>query len=187
MLLLRNFFSIILITSLLQSCGFTPVYKGNIQENEEGAGNGELLKEKLASISLKSVKFGRAGQVLQTSLEDILNPISIQVDKKYDLKLKIDKRRVAQAIERDREITRYNLIVMVQYTLMESSTGKVVSSGVSRIEDSYDAVQSDFATFAVEEDTLLRIMKEVAQDIRFRLVSFLINTAKAPDVAVATK
>ena len=147
----------------IQSCGFSAIY-GEYSE----------LKQKLAAVSVKKIDFGKTGQEFQTELEDLLNPTKADVAKtKYSLVIKLNKRRDALIIEQDREITRYNLILAAEYKLIDSTTGNEISSGTEKVTGSYDAVESDFATFTVEEDTLKRVTKELAKVIRQEVVGDL--------------
>ena len=172
MLLLHNlrvyFITGLVLVLLVQGCGFSPVYK-----------QGQSVNVDLSSVKVQEISFGRAGQVLQTKLENLLNPKRAATDTKYRLSIQMKKRRDALGIERTREITRYNLTVTASYALKDTQTGEVVHKGQSQITSGYDAVASDFATYTVEEDTLLRVMEEIAKDIRFQLAGkFLDNNTQ---------
>lgn len=162
---------VVAIFFALSSCGFRPVYKSS-------GGDNPGISNLLSSITVKKVGFGRPGQVFQTHLENLLNPKGESLPSKYSLSVEISRRKTPFAIEQDREITRYNLIVNGRYVLVNSSTGKVVTKNKSKITASYDTADSDFATFVSEEDTLNRIMKEMAEDIHFRISSLFLNKAK---------
>jgi len=151
-----------------QGCGFTPVYQQNPQADASKQESNSTINE-LAAINVSPIQFGRAGQELQTQLQDLLNPSSLNIPAQYALKITLTKQREAMAIEQNREITRYNLVTKATYRLVDSQTGEVKHKGNSRIVGSYNAVESDFATHTVEQDTLSRIMTEMARDIRFKL------------------
>jgi len=169
MLSLRKYFLLLLIAPLF-ACGFTPVYR-----SIDGSG-GELITD-LQSISVDEIAFGRAGQILKTDLERLFGD-NQYAHKKYRLHIDLEKRKEGIAIEKNREVTRYNIIITAKYELIKNDGGKVVNKGNSQITGSYDAFESDYATYAAEEDTIIRIVRELAKDIRFRLASSFLDSNK---------
>lgn len=152
---------VIALAIILSGCGFRPVYELKTGERS------------LSEISVRPVDFGRAGQILTTELEDLFNPGRKASAPKYTLFLALDRKKEGLAIQQDKEVTRYNLIVKADYRLEEIGAGKVITSGSSRVFGSFDAVESDFGTYAAEEDTLNRIMKELAKNIEMKLQAAL--------------
>lgn len=172
MSLLRN---ILMITVLLAlaSCGFRPVYKNY--------GEDATWSAELAAIEVTPLTFDRHEQVLSSELQDLLNPTSADVPAKYTLDLAVTRRRDASAIQRNRQITRYNLVVRAKYELKDKATNKVVKRGSSLMNASYDATASDFANYTAEEDSVRKIMKEIAKDIRFQLTTQFLDKKPAAD------
>lgn len=158
---------VIVIVWVLAGCGFKPVYQ---------KGNGESLAPELASITVSPVSSdigqGRPAQLLKAELEDLLRPAGNGHAEKYELLLALRQAKEPMFIEQDRRITRYNLIVTADYTLKEKGTGKELTKGVSRMVGSFDAEDSDFSTFAAEQDTLRRAVVEIARNIQHRLSAY---------------
>lgn len=165
-MLLRSIFSL-LVCVLVSGCFFTPVYK-------KGTELQSVARSTLPAIKVANVG-GRIGQDLKANLEDMLNPTSQDVPLEYDLLMNINKENVPLAIQKNSEVTRYNLIIKVDYSLRAISTGKTLHGGTSRITGSYGAVDSQYATFIAEEDTSRRVVQEIARDIKAKLMAYLLS------------
>ncbi len=160
MLWLRNFclYGVIVV---LAGCGFKPVYKQDSKVVPE-----------LKQVAVTPIKDqGRAGQILETTLEDLLNPTRTTTEQAYTLDVAVNTQRQAVALERSREITRYNIVVTAHYTLKDAA-GKQLKKAKARAISSYDAVISDYANFASERDGTRRAMKDIAHQIRSGLVQY---------------
>lgn len=150
----------------LSSCGFTPVYK-TMDENSTNA-------KSLAAIEVQS-SHDLMGQFYSNKLGDLLNPTAIKVEPKYRIKTELNKNKIPFAIQQDRTITRYKLVVIANYQLVDITNGKVIDKGILRREGGYDKVDSDYATYISDEDTTRRIVKELAEDTRIRIMASLIK------------
>lgn len=155
----------------LQSCGFKPVHGSTTLSN--GAGEHQTNRSQhLASIQVAPIA-GRLGQKLRTRLKELLNPKALMSQQRYKLVIGLNKQATAIGIQQDREITRFNLLIQANYQLYSIGDNKLVQQGTVKRVGSYDAVDSQYATFIAEEDTSFRVVQELAQDIRTRLsVSF---------------
>ena len=163
-MLLRN--KIISISAILfiASCGFTPVYK------KQDGKSADIL----ASVAVTSTH-DLMGQAFKVKLEDILNPLSKQNNKKYRIDTILSKSKVPFAIQQDRTVTRYKLSVMVKYKMFDLTANKVIDTGSLRRDGGFDVVESDYATYISEEDTTKRIIKELAEDTNIRIISIIVN------------
>lgn len=161
MSLFSNFFSYLLLLALLFSCGFEPVYR---QANFSNSS--ELSKIKVnASSTVKGVIF-------KNELDKLLNPTSSNDEAKYLLDTSFTKDKIAIAIQQDRTITRFKIIGKLNYKLTDLSNGKLLDEGVLKREAGYDRVDSDYATYVSDEDTTQRLIEELAEDARIRMISF---------------
>jgi LPS-assembly lipoprotein len=165
MLLFRSL-SIVIIVALLQSCGFTPMYA----QREDSAD----IAEKLATVQIKPIKT-LIGQTYVNTLEDILDPAHKGAAKDYVLEATVNKETQALAIEQDRTVTRYKVIVTVNYSLKQISDDKVISSGTVRGQSDYDKVDSDYATYVSEDQTTNRAIRELAQDTKIKIIAALLK------------
>lgn len=169
MLLLRNLFLVVVFSFVIVACGFSPVHK------DYGRGGGGT-NEQLAAIEFGSISAEegrRVEQLFKTNLKRELNPKSIPISKKYSLDVNLIRTTQALGVKQDKEITRYNIIYVAKYTLRDINTKNKIKSGKSRIVGGYDAVASDFATYAAQKDVEQRIIGELARDLKLRLSSFL--------------
>lgn len=160
MSLLRNFAVISLIT-VLAACGLKPVH----QQNRSGS-------QAALNISVATIEGSRVGQIMQTEIEDSLNPTGQAVNAKYQLRVSLDSNREASVIDVDRSVDRYLMVVSAQFSLIELSTGKVVYSGSESLSDSFAAQDSDFATYTAERDAARRVAKEIGQIIASKVAGF---------------
>jgi hypothetical protein len=163
-MLSRNIYLVLIF--LLASCGFTPVYKTSGMDVNTG---GELAMIKVVSTHDLN------GQYFQTRLEDLLNPKAVSAQEKYQLTVKLTQSEVPIDIQQDRTVTRYKIIVTVAYTLTDIGTNAVVDQASLRREGGYDKVESEYATYVSQEDTVKRVTKELAEDTKLRIMSVLVK------------
>ena len=148
---------------VLSSCGFTPVYQ---QQNAE-------TTAKFAAIEMPEPK-DLVEQVFTRNLSNLLNPENLNAPDLYKIDIKISRGDIALAIQEDRTVTRFKVIMTVKYILTEKATGNVIQTASIKREGEYDKVASDYATYISEEDTVRRIVKELAQDARIRIISVIL-------------
>ncbi len=157
---------LIVIFCIITSCGFSPVYSQKDDNTE--------LAVKLASVDVKPIK-SIIGQQYVNALVDALDPSGINQDKQYILEANVTKSTVPLAIEKDRTISRYKVVVSVEYKIKEIETDKYIANGSASSEADYDKVVSDYATYVSENDTMKRAIKELAQDTKVRVISDLLR------------
>jgi LPS-assembly lipoprotein len=155
---------------VLTGCGFTPLYSKNVQ------GNATVVAE--ATQTVIDPITGRNGQILRTTLQDALNPHAVVRDPAYRLSVVLDEKEVPIGIQQDRRITRYNIVEEARYTLITIKGGKVLDKGRVRMIGSYDAVDSDFATFAAKQDTTKRVLQEMGLDLSSRIKAAFLKTER---------
>lgn len=157
----------------LAACGFEPVhqnYGGRIIGAERN-----MAEIKLGDIGGQK---DRAEQLLKTNLDRELNISNSSVQKKYILDVTLTRSTEALGVKKDKEITRYKTTYHAYYVLRDISTSSKVTDGNSRVSGGYDAVNSDFATYAAEKDVDGRIMNELAKDIKLKLTSYFLANKK---------
>lgn len=156
---------VVLATMIIASCGFSPVYKST-----EGEAS---VQQQLAKVKISSPD-SLEGQAFKTRLEDLINPTAKQSEKEYLAEYNLSIAEVPLAIQQDRTITRFKIIITADYTMTKIETGEVVSKGEIRREGGYDKVESDYATYISQEDTKKRVLREVAEDARVRIMSVIL-------------
>jgi LPS-assembly lipoprotein len=165
---LRKTLVLTLLVSLA-ACGFQPIY------GKRTTGADSVVPY---VIHINAIGGGRPGQELKVQLENLMNPLSENQSAEYHLSVALKEDLTPLVIERDRRISRYNLSYTAEYTLTEAGSGKKLHSGSSKITGSYDRVESDYATYAAQRDTANRVMREMAKDIKVRLMAHLSQQQK---------
>ena len=171
--------SILLLSSflafaLLIGCNVKPVYQNNKAYNKQSKTSEPtdiFIKEELAKIKISPIDFGSVSRILQRELKDKLY-LSDEAEKDYLLVISLRKNRETVAVERSREVTRYKMNVNAKFSLREIETGKEIFVDNTKISGSFDATNSDFATYAAEEDALKKIMIKLADDIKNDLIIY---------------
>ncbi|NKB55461.1 MAG: hypothetical protein GKS00_03900 [Alphaproteobacteria bacterium] len=146
--------------SLLYGCGFRPLY-GNVGADTD-------VTRELAQVKIQTIP-DRLGQKLRNFLLDRINPKGQPSRPLYSLRVKTSFSRTDLGIQRDETATRALLILTVEYSLLDSADQTVLVNGSTRSTNSFNIVDSDFATLSGETDALDRAAREVSDDIKTRL------------------
>jgi hypothetical protein len=132
------------------------------------------ISVKLAAVEIKPATT-LIGQEYRSALQDVLDPANSGAVKEYLIEANVNKDIFPLAIERDRTVTRYKVAVIVDYSLQEIASGKVISKGKIKNEAEYDRVDSDYATYVSENSTASRAIREAAQDTKIRIIAALLK------------
>lgn len=143
----------ILAAMLLAGCGFSPMYA------RDSAAVAEL-----AAVSVDPIE-ERIGQILRNELIDRLTPRGDPPSPRYHLNITITESRAALAVQSDTNITRFNLRLTVEFSLVDVATGEELYHDTTVAIGSYNAVQSDFATLVAEQDSTRRAARKAGEDI----------------------
>ncbi len=152
------------LSALIASCGFTPAYKIKDEPSRES------MKARLAAIEVMPVS-GRMGQELRNTLQDTLSPETMDGAAEYRLYVTLKKNIIPAAIEKDRRITRYNIIIAASYSLKSIAQGTMIDSGTVKVVASYDSLDSRFSTFVAEDKTTSNAIHELAEQLTTRLMT----------------
>lgn len=146
--------SALLLSLVLASCGFQPVYGPN--------GAGSALQNRV----LVDQPDDRTGFLLVQRLEERLGRAS---DPAFRLAVVLNLREEDRAIDPDGDIRRIQLIGRATYTLTDSSVGTVISENTVDTFVGYSATGSTVATLAARRDAQERLMTILADQIVLRL------------------
>jgi LPS-assembly lipoprotein len=141
---------------LLAACGFTPAYG-------PGGSAGKLTE----TIWVQDPTDKYAFDLVERLEERLGRPENIR----YDLTYTIITETVGVGITTDNKITRYNLKGVVDYSLIERSSGARITGGRVQSFTAYSATGSTVAELAAEEDAALRLMRILADQIVARLIA----------------
>ena len=167
--------ALLLVALALPACGFTPLYA----EHSDRAG----IAAELALLDVKAPE-NDIGRALKYDLLDILsssgNP---PANPAYRVELVPSLYEEDVAIERDADVTRKNVVLVVPFRLVDTATDKPVLRSVARTRTSCNRVDSEFANITAARDARERAAKAVAEDIKLQLG---IHFNRQPRMADAT-
>ncbi|WP_169566592.1 LPS assembly lipoprotein LptE [Sneathiella limimaris] len=146
------------------ACGFQPLYGRQTQNAKVTAA---LDQTYVLPIE------GRVGQIVRNELLDRVSPKGLPSRSLYQLKVKLREVKQGLAIDKSDSTNRYNLTLIGQYTLLDSSGKTAVYKGSAQSVASYNVVDSDFANLAAEKNAQKRSAIVVAEEIHRQLSVFL--------------
>ena len=164
----RHFFIVLVLFAGLNSgCGFRPLYG----ESDEGT---TVASEELQTVRINPLP-DRAGQKFHNLLRNRLNPKGQPQTPRYVLSIRLSETKEALAIREDETATRANLTMNASFSLTDASGGQALLRGLSSSTNSYNIVDSQFATYVAEEDARERALRELSDDIKLRLSAFFVQ------------
>lgn len=146
---------LLMVPLLMAACGFTPVYapggigtqlQNNITVSEPNTRDAFLVTQRLEE------RLGRA------------------VDPVYRLSLSVSSSSEGLAVDSEGSTTRFNLLGSADFSLIEVSTGQVITSGSVDNFTGYSAAGTTVATLAAQRDAQKRLMVLLADQIVTRVL-----------------
>ncbi len=153
----------------LGACGFRPLYS----ERHNAGVTAELAATRIDLIA------DRTGQKLHNFLLDRFNPNGSAARPRYGLQVRVQTQRRELGIRKDETATRANLTLTASYTLRDWRTNRSLYQGTSSSTNSYNILESDFATLAALNDATTRAARELSEKIKTRL-SIFFSQARRP-------
>lgn len=151
----------------LSACQVRPLYATAPAATESAAVEG------LRSIAVEPLR-DRVGQTLMNELIFLMRGGAKLSETRYVLRLIVSSRSSSLGIEEFEAVPTATLIALTAtYTLTESSTGRVVTTGSVSSTASYDFSSQRFANLRAERDAEDRAARTAAADIRTRLAAVL--------------
>jgi len=147
----------------LSGCGFRPLY------GEDEAGSSTF--DSLETIQIAALP-DRTGQQLHNLLRDRINPRGQPNRPEFVLRIRLTEKTERLAIAQDETATRANLRLRANFTLTKVKSNEVVMKGKSNSANSYNIVDSQYATYVSRNDARDRALRELSEDIRLRLATF---------------
>lgn len=148
----------------LGGCSYRPLYGT--------AGDGKGVAVLMSGVGVEQQKT-RPGQIVRNNLVSVLGGGS---GSRYLLRLVPVETSVQVSALSDQRLKRHRYNLKVAYELADVQSGKVVSSGASFSNVSYDTVEQPIADLRAAENARDRAGREVAEDIRTRLAAFFSTT-----------
>ncbi len=158
---IRAVFGFVIIAALVTGCGFQPLYG-----NKTGGDGGSAL----SAVSIALIE-DRNGQILRNFLIDRLQPNG---SSQYSLQttLVVTEQDLGTAL--DSTTTRSRIIANASFALSGPDGYRV--SFFSRSAGSYITTESDYATLVAREDAIRRALRDIADEAKIRLASFIGRT-----------
>ncbi len=135
---------------------------------------GRSTVDEIAQVEIKALP-DRTGQQFKNLLRDRLNPRGLPTEPLYVLELKLSETISELALRRDETATRANLKLRADYQLRRKDDRQVVLNGSAQSINSYNILESQFATQIAEQNARERGLRELSDDIRARLAVYLLR------------
>lgn len=149
---------VFLLSSIaLGACGFEPVY------GPGGDGDSSLIGQIEVAAPTTRNGFDLVRQ-LETRLGQPQSP-------RYMLNHTIKVQQDSLGIAPTQEITRYNLVGHVEYTVIEIATGEIATSGKVNNFTAYSATGTTLSTQTARRDAFSRLMLILSDQIAARLIA----------------
>lgn len=163
---LSRSFLVLGFCAFVTACGFSPLYGTK--------GTDDIIAE-FSDIQIAPIK-DRVGQLLTNELKHLLNPLREPRQPRFRLISEISESTASLAVKKSALATRAILSSTVDYTLIATNTGQLLTKGSNNITVGYNLYSADYATLAAEKDARQRAVKELAQDIRLQLGAYFKQT-----------
>ena len=143
----------------LAGCGFTPLYAT------------PALTPALASVEAVLPGTSRTGFLLK---EQLGQQFARDTDEPahYRLTLTLTEARYPRGVRVNNVANRYELDVNASYSLTDAATAKVLYTGASSVEVSYDSADPPYAGVAANQDGEQRAAAQMAIQIRLALARY---------------
>lgn len=153
----------------LGACGFQPLYKKDLAD--PGVTR-DLAEIKVLTVNAKEREYDRLGQQLNSLLRERLNPDGDRRQVRYTLENDLSVSLARTGIQITEEATRARLTVWVSFRLLEAGTDRVLYWGTEQSINSYNVVDSQYATLSAENDAARRAVREISDSLRLRLALY---------------
>ena len=158
---------LVLLAGSISGCGFRPLY------GETAEGN-SVASEELQTVRINPLP-DRAGQKFHNLLRNRLNPKGQPQTPRYVLSISLSETQETLAIREDETATRANLTLNASFRLTAAGSDESLLRGLSSSTNSFNIVDSQFATYVAEEDARERALRELSDDIRLRLSAYFVR------------
>jgi LPS-assembly lipoprotein len=147
----------------LAGCGFRPLHGP--------AAQGASTISDMAYVEVAPIP-ERIGQLVRDRLLDIMHPDGTMARPVYRLEVAVAEVREGLAFERDDSVTRFNLRLTANFSLIDKRAGREVTKGNTRAVAAYNVVRSDYANVISQRDARRRAAHSVASGIQKRLAVY---------------
>ncbi len=151
-----------IIIALLTACGFRPLHgDGTVSDASQ-----------LANIRIGIIE-DRIGQKFRNLLLDRLTPRGAPARPRYLLGVTLSEGLQSLGVRKDATATRANLTVSANFTLSMVADKTLRYTGSASSTNSYNILESDFATLSAKNNARDRALRTLSEDIRARVAAAL--------------
>ena len=155
----------LVISFLLSSCGFRPLYAPALSTGNTGPSLYNI-------VGIKGLK-DRLGQAVYTELSNQLLLVPAPSDKHYILSLILKETESDLVLDRGGVIIRKTYKITAAYQLQLQGSDPILLKGVAQSDTHFNYVLSGYAAYVAKEEAQLRLAKELASQIHQRVSIFL--------------
>ena len=148
---------IIIILALTACSNIGPIYH-----------NDQKFETFLSSIEIEEVETIESSDLY----DNISKLFGASHDTKYTLKLKLTDTVAPLLITGQANVVKQNITQLCDYSLMDKSTGEVVTKGKIRLVGSYSSTDTPYASYTHEKYTRKSITQTAAEELRMRLMLY---------------
>lgn len=156
----------LLAVLLVCACGFRPLY---LKQGEDQGVAADLTRVRVLNVIATDRLDDRLGQKLQNLLRERLNPDGRTARPLYRLAMTLKVTKERTGVQITEEATRARLRVNATFRLTDAAGKELLTSGSAKSVNSYNIVESEFATLSAENDAADRAIREISEEIRLRL------------------
>lgn len=146
----------------LAGCGFQPLY---------GPRSVSTTADQLAAVKVELIE-DRLGQQVRNNLLDRMSPRGEPEAPRYTLAVALSENLQELGFRKDETATRANLVVTASYALTKVGEEQPLLKGKSQSANSFNIVDSDYATLIAENDARTRAARRLSDEISTRLAIF---------------
>lgn len=137
----------------------------------------------LAGIAVQTAD-GRTGHLLREELDDQLGA-GRTGPTRYRLELAYDETRFPRGLRVDNTADRYELVLQVNWTLIDATSGQTVTAGQVRPSVTFDSADQPYAGVQAGQDAAERAAGQAARLIRLDLMRFFAERSAAGTLPAA--
>ena len=142
-------------------CGFQPLYA------TDGSARGELARVQIEQIP------DRTGQQLRNALLLGFPPGDPNAPAAWRLRVTLTESKQRLGVVKQDVATRANLTLTARYELEDAAAGSTATEGELRSVNSYNILESPYATLAAERNARTRGVRQIADGLTARLAAWL--------------
>jgi len=156
---------VLIIIIIISNCGFEPLYSERSNSSTQ---------KYLDNLFIEPIP-GRLGQTVRNQLLISLQTNTYIKSPLYSLFINLDTERKPVAFKLDKTITRYNLEMISEFSLVNNVNGEILFNETNRSIAAYSIVLSEFANITAAQDAERRAAIDISQQIVTRLGIYFSN------------